>query len=334
MKYVKRLLYLGYYIKTTDWKKFHKFLNFVATNNKVSKSKFVSDSFGSAIRYNISLLEYFMFRFWEKNAEERRQWAGTGFMYEYQRIMNPIQYRNTLLNKAKFLEHNAQFISHRWCVVENDNYESLRFFLDQINGKVVLKNVAGNCGKGVQIVDTSVETAEYIIALARKNDLTLAEEYIYQHKDLMRLSPSGLNTVRIFTQITGDNVVILGCRLRISVNSQVDNLAAGNMAAEIDEKTGVITQAAIYSDITKKPEIQHPITKVAIVGFQVPFWNEIIEKVKAIALHNRENRSIGWDIAVTDSGVDFIEGNHDWCKLVYQLPAGKGFKKELEKYLQ
>lgn len=274
-----------------------------------------------------------MFRFWNKKSVERREWAGTGFMYEYQLLMNPRQSRDVLLDKAKFLKSNSSFISHRWFVVENRDFESLRFFLQNVCGKIVLKNVTGNCGIGVQIVDSSTERLEDIIALAKANNLTLAEEYIFQHKDLMSLSPSGLNTVRIFTQIIGNEVVILGARLRISVNSQVDNLAAGNMAAAIDENTGVITGAAVYSDITKKTETLHPITGVDIVGFQIPHWKEVIEKVRAIALHNKGNKSVGWDIAVTDVGVDFIEGNHDWCKLVYQLPVGKGLKKELEKYV-
>lgn len=334
MKFLKRILYLCYYLLKTDWAKFRKFVRYVNEKDKIPKFLLWTYPFMASVKYNISLLEYFMFRFWEKSACERKQWVGTGFMYEYQLVMNPRKHREILLNKAKFLEYNAQFICHRWFWVQDGNFESLRHFLEQINGKIVLKNVTGNCGMGLHIVDSSVVKIEDIISLARKNKLTLAEEYICQHKELMRLSPSGLNTVRIFTQIVGDDVVILGTRLRISVNSHVDNLAAGNMAAFIDEKTGIITKAAVYSDITKKSEIQHPITKVAIVGFQVPFWSEIIEKVKAIALHNKENRSVGWDIAVTDTGIDFIEGNHDWCKLVYQLPAGKGFKSDLEKYLQ
>jgi hypothetical protein len=333
MKLFNRIIYLGYYIKITDWAQFSKFVRYVSKEKKISKFKLWVSPFIASLKHNVSLLEYFLFRFWEKNADERKQWAGTGFMYEYQLKMNPIKYRSTLLNKAKFLEHNAQFISHRWFIIENDNFESLRPFLEQIKGKVVLKNVVGNCGIGLKVVDSSVEKIEDIISLARKNNLTLAEEYIYQHKDLMRLSPSGLNTVRIFTQVIENHVVILGARLRISVNCAVDNLAAGNMATFIDEKTGIIAHAAVYSDITKKPEMVHPITKVAIEGFQVPLWDLIIEKVKAIALHNKENRSVGWDIAVTDFGVDFIEGNHDWCKLVYQLPAGKGLKKELLKYV-
>lgn len=334
MKIFNRLIYLGYYFKKMNWEKYNRFIDYVNVNYYKSKLNLFCSSVVDSLKYNISPLEYFLFHFWELSPAEKDKWAGTGFMYEYQKIMNPISARGTLLNKGKFLKHNADFITHKWMEIDNGDFEKLRDFIPTVGGKkIVLKNIAGNCGIGVQVVDTSKTSVDDIIKLARTHNLTLVEEFIYQHDDLNKLSPSALNTVRIFTQIVNGNVVILGTRLRISVNSNVDNLAAGNMAAAVDEKTGIIIRPAIYSDITKKPESVHPITGVNIVGFQIPHWDMVIERVKKIALHNKENRSVGWDIAVTNDGVDFIEGNHDWCKLVYQLPVGMGLKNELKKYL-
>lgn len=334
MKTLNRFIYLGYYFKKMNWDKHNRFINYVSKNTGKSKFSLFCNSVTDSIKYNISPLEYYLFHFWELSEDEKDKWAGTGFMYEYQKIMNPLSTRGTLLNKAKFLKNNAEFITHKWLDIEDGDFEKLRPFIESIKGKkIVLKNVTGNCGIGVQVIDTSKVSADEIIRIAKTHNLTLAEEFIYQHDELNRLSPSALNTVRIFTQIVNDKVIILGTRLRISVNSNVDNLAAGNMAAAVDEKTGIITRPAIYSDITKEPESVHPITGVNIVGFKIPNWDLVIKKVKEIALHNKENRSVGWDIAVTNEGVDFIEGNHDWCKLVYQLPIGKGMKNELKKYL-
>jgi len=141
--------------------------------------------------------------------------------------------------------------------------------------------------------------------------------------------------VRIITQLDADDqVLITGCRQRISVDSPVDNLAAGNLVAPIDLETGVINRPAVYSDITKSPETTHPITGVDIVGFQVPFWKECVELSLNAALLHPENRSVGWDIVVTENGPGLIEGNHDWCKLVWQLPVGKGLKHLLDEQLQ
>ena len=86
-------------------------------------------------------------------------------------------------------------------------------------------------------------------------------------------------------------------------------------------------------DITKEEEYQHPVTKTDIVGFTIPFWNDAIDMVIAAALNNKNNRSVGWDVAISESGPELIEGNHNWCKLLWQLPVKKGLKPLLEGYL-
>jgi hypothetical protein len=185
------------------------------------------------------------------------------------------------------------------------------------------------------VVDAKGLDQKSLLRLLKTTGNNLAEEYIVQHPDLMRLSPSGLNTIRIYTQLNAlDELEILGCRIRISINSVVDNMAAGNIAAPIDEKTGIVSGPGVYSDITKPEEDVHPITKTKITGFQVPLWKETLEMVKEAALSFKECRSIGWDIAITEKGPELIEGNHDWCKLVWQLPVKKGLKPVLEKHLE
>ena len=119
----------------------------------------------------------------------------------------------------------------------------------------------------------------------------------------------------------------------LTVYSNVDNLAAGNIAAPIDEKTGKITGLGVYSDISKGPETFQPVIGVEIVGFQVSWWKESLALAKEAALFDKTNRSIGWDIVVTESGPGLIEGNFDWRKLVRQLPVNEGLKSKLVGYL-
>src|SRR5699024_11501854 len=88
--------------------------------------------------------------------------------------------------------------------------------------------------------------------------------------------------------------------------------------------TGVQTCALpIFTNEQKK---YHPITGERIIGFQIPFWERTLEMVKKAAGLYSGNRSIGWDIVITKSGPGLIEGNHDWCKLLWQLPVEKGLK--------
>lgn len=333
---MKRLLYLGYYFKNLDKPKFKKFLNYIVSSEKKSKLSVFSDVINSALKYNVSLLEYFQFGFYKLSPEERKKYAGTGYMYEYQLRMNPKDKREILDDKRLFYKRYKKYVLHTTASLDELKYDNsiAEKLLSGSSEKVVLKVSDGKCGVQVIIVKSSEHTPSSLISLMEKEGYDLAEEYIIQHPDIMALSPSAVNTVRIFTQLNEkDEVELLGCRLRISINSHVDNLAAGNIAAPIDDETGIISGPGVYSDITKAPESIHPVTNVKITGFQIPFWKETIELVKNAAKEHPENRSIGWDIVITEKGPGLIEGNHDWCKLVWQLPVNKGMKPILEKHL-
>jgi hypothetical protein len=332
---VKRFLYLGYYFKQLDWQLMRKFMAFTNKQQNTSKFYLWISVIYNALRYNISLLEYFQFRFFELKTEERMKWAGTGFMYEFQRRMNPPHARKILDNKVLFAKKYKYLIRHQVFGIEEmiNDKKNAEKLLRNTTGKIVLKVVAGKCGKGVEIKNTNEFSADTLIEFMQKHGYDLAEEFIVQHKDMSALSPSAVNTVRIFTQLDNHiHVHILGCRLRISINSPVDNLAAGNAAAPIDEGSGIVSGPAVFSDITKADIDIHPITHTPIVGFQIPFWNETMEMAHKAALMHPENKSIGWDIAITPAGPDLIEGNHDWCKLLWQLPVKKGLKPMLENF--
>lgn len=333
---IKRVLYLGYYYKELDKTKFAKFVNFAREKSGKSKLRIYLEMISSSLKYNISLLEYFQFGFWKISENEKHNWAGTGFMYEYQLKMNPKSCRSKLEDKKIFLETYAPFVKRSFATISQleSDYSLTNKLLSNPSGKVVLKLSTGQVGAEVKVYNVGYFINKSLLEEMKEKNFDLVEEFVIQHPDLMKLSPTALNTVRIFTQLTRDNKVeILGARLRISVNSSVDNMAAGNLAASVDLQSGKVDQAAVYSDITKPTEVAHPITHVPIVGFCVPYWNQVLEIVTKAALHDTSNRSIGWDVAISETGPELIEGNHNWCKILWQLPVNKGLKPLLEKYL-
>ncbi|MFH5886335.1 sugar-transfer associated ATP-grasp domain-containing protein [Halalkalibaculum sp. DA3122] len=287
--------------------------------------------------YNVSILEYFQFRFFELSKQERERWAGMGQMYEYQLKMNPRNSRHILDNKTLFYKHYGDFFIHQVADVEDleNNPELAESILSNPSGKLVFKVSDGKCGAQVKIMNCEGFDRQGLVTFMKENNFGLVEEFIEQHPEMNRLSPSAVNTIRAITQLDDRGEVdILGCRLRISVNSSVDNMAAGNLAAPIDEATGRVSGPAVYSDITKPEQEFHPVTNVKIPGFQVPFWDEVLAMVHEAALAHPQNRSIGWDVVVTDKGPGLIEGNHDWCKLLWQLPVKKGLKSQLMNYVK
>jgi len=331
---VNRLIYFLYYIKITPLSKFRKFLEYAAEQSGKSKQAIFWDSLYSSFKYNISILDYFYFRFYQLNHIERTQWAGTGYLYEYQLCMNPRVNRDLLENKIRFLKYFHPFIKRNYATIEDFsvNIKKIQMMMAHTSGRIVVKGSKGQVGAEVEILQTSAYNVDSLYSYMRSKGYDLAEEFVVQHPAIMELSPSGLNTLRLFTQLFNNKVAFIGASFRISVNSPVDNMAAGNLAAPVDITTGIVIGSGVYSDITKKDEVAHPVTGKKISGFQIPYWKETMEMVISAALLMPENKSIGWDIAITATGPELIEGNHNWCKLLWQLPVKKGLKPMLEKY--
>ncbi len=332
---INRLLYFLYYLKETNRKKFNKFFSEVKEKKQIPAHRILFDIIHACFKYNISILDYFYFRFFELSSEQRELYVGTGYMYEYQLKMNPKGPRRYLQDKILFLHKYSAFIKRSYADISTlkNNFKTAEDILSNKSDKIVLKASKGQIGSQVQVFACSDLTPHKLLQVMDKNDFDLAEEFVVQHPSLMELSPSGLNTIRIITQIHNGNVEFLGARLRISVNSQVDNMAAGNLAAPVDVQKGVVTGPGVYSDITKQDEIIHPSTGIKIKDFKIPFWENVTELARNAALLLPQNRSVGWDIGITNDGPELIEGNHNWCKLLWQLPVKSGLKPELKKYL-
>lgn len=335
---MKRVIYFFYYLKKLNKPLFKKFVRFVKQETNHSTLFLYFDILKNSLKYNISILEYFQFHFYRIKEEEKKEWAGTGYMYEFQKYMNPPKYRYLLEDKTVFDKTYEKYMHHSIVSLNdlNKKKDLANKILTNPSGKIVFKIKNGGCGKGIIVESSSqYKNADELIEFMKKNKFDLVEEFVQQHETINQISSSALNTVRIITQLCSDGSVdIVGCRLRISVNGVTDNLAAGNLAAFIDPETGIIIGKGVYSDITKEDCEIHPVSKKNIIGTQIPFWKETIDLVKEIAIIDKRNRSIGWDLAITSYGPDLIEGNREWCKLLYQLPAKKGMKNTLQKYIK
>ncbi|HRO48266.1 sugar-transfer associated ATP-grasp domain-containing protein [Agriterribacter sp.] len=288
-------------------------------------------------KHNASPLDYFSFNFFDLSEEERATYPCTGFMYEYQLKMNPRKERAVLHDKIKFLELLNDFSGRQWASIAmlKSDKKFATEFLSKAGKKLVLKNSTGGAGKQVEVIEIPSGIPESVIALMEAEHFDLAEHYVIQHDELMRMSPSGVNTVRVVTQYIEGRVIILFAFLRVSVNSSVDNLSVGNygvnFGAAINIETGVISGPGVYLDITKPDVYYHPVTQTPVIGFKIPYWDECKNVVIKVSALTSGNRSVGWDVAITNEGPVLIEGNHNW-NLLSMSPGRKGFKKEFLQY--
>ena len=54
---------------------------------------------------------------------------------------------------------------------------------------------------------------------------------------------------------------------------------------------------------------EHPISKIKIVGYEIPNYDKAINLVKECAKKIPEVKYVGWDVAITDKDAVIIEGN-------------------------
>ena len=146
----------------------------------------------------------------------------------------------------------------------------------------------------------------------------LLEECVVQHRDLMALHPCSVNTCRVITFTHGGRTKVVAAYLRIGNGRYVDNFNNGGMVVPIEEDSGEI----IYPALDKSGRLYdvHPLTGVAIKGFRIPLWDEVIALCEQAGQVVPQVGIVGWDVCVTDNGPLLIEGNDYPGHDIYQLP--------------
>ena len=148
----------------------------------------------------------------------------------------------------------------------------------------------------------------------------LLEEFIVQHPEMARINPSSVNTIRVMTALDkNESAVIIGACLRAGgPNCFVDNFHSGGVAYPIDLDLGMVTSAGKNNTSLDRYTV-HPSTGVAMIGFKVPHWADIMEQTIKAANKIPEIPIIGWDIAITQDGIEFVEANIGADPTVVQL---------------
>ena len=161
----------------------------------------------------------------------------------------------------------------------------------------------------------------------------IIQERIVQHPQMNKLCSTSLNTIRFQTVITeNDEIIAFGAGVRMGrEGSYVDNWAKGGIFVGIDMNTGKLLKKGFIKPPYGTVVTQHPDNALVFEGFEIPYFKEAIEMAKI--LHSKLYRvhSVGWDIAITEGGPVFIEGNSLWEISLIQAAHG-GLKKQIEKY--
>lgn len=276
----------------------------------------------------VSYSEYaYQYEFYNKTEVERNEFVSRMKMGYYYRMYTPGPAKFVFRTKPKFLTIFNKYIHREWLYVPEVSFEEFERLITSYD--CIVKPCDESLGKGIFKIykDSDHKNDRQLYNNCVVNKM-LVEECIESCDELKALHPESLNTIRVVTVSNNKNAEVFGSFLRMGMgDSIVDNAHAGGVFAQINIKDGTIESDGI--DTNGNRYVCHPDSGIKLKGFQIPYWNEIVETC-CEAAKLTQNTINGWDVAINSKGViEFVEGNHRPDFDVMQSPLQIGVKKKI-----
>lgn len=193
-------------------------------------------------------------------------------------------------------------------------------FLARHDGTFFVKDVLGERAQGVFRITLrqgklflGEESVLPDVLKSRLSPLSILQEPVQQHPVLSAMNPAAVNTLRLVTVRAGKQIEPLAAMLRLGAGSGVcDNLAEGGLAVGVNLTDGTLMRWGFFKPGFGKRTDRHPRTGFVFEQVPLPFFRESVEAACCLHRFFYGTHSIGWDIAITEEGPTFLEGNNSW----------------------
>ena len=334
---MSRLQFFWHRLVRMDWKAMWKTTGLLKKRSGKSRLWLLIDMLKCAVKYNAGYMDYKIAQMYKLNDEQRKTVITRGISNEIVRRMNPKEYWHFFDDKAQFNELFKEFIPRKWILTNEDTDKDELYALCRNSTQLIWKPLEGSSGQGIKkyTPEDWKDGPEAFLAKMNADGKGILEEMVIQHPKMSSLCPTSVNTCRIATLLGDKQQGIVYAFLRIGNGKVMDNVDCGGMAARIDLDTGRLL--TVGADKQGNTFIKHPITNTSIIGFTIPYW----EEAKAMCLKASEKvpemRFIAWDVAITEKGPTFIEGNsfpsHAVPQFAAHYPDGIGILPEFRKFI-
>lgn len=237
--------------------------------------------------------------------------------------------------------HNIGIISNNEIYLfDSKKQESIDLYVKSNNIDAFIKKIDGECADGVfpmKIKDRQVivdgKTSDNWKEIFKNGVYLLQNRITAQHPAISAIYPHSINTIRLVTVINPktNKPEVFSALLRVGASgSNVDNWAVGGLAIGIDLSTHKLKKYGFYKPGFGLKTERHPDTDIVFESYTIPFMEDAVSMALAFHSRLRTVHSIGWDIAITESGPCFVEGNDNWEISLMQVP-NKGYDDEFKR---
>ena len=319
-----------------DWKAMWKTTALLKQRSGKSRLWLLCDMIRCGFKYNAGYMDYKIAAMYNLNDEQRKTVITRGLSNTIVRRMNDKAYWHHFDDKTQFNALFSEWIPRRWMLIdENTTPDQLAAMMDL--PQLIGKPLEGSSGQGIlRFTPEDWQSGPVVfLQLLRDKNIGILEEMVVQHPVMASLCPTSVNTCRIATLLGDKQQGIVYAFLRIGNGKVVDNVDCGGMAARIDLESGMLK--TVGADKAGNTFDKHPMTGTPIVGFTIPYWEEAKQMCLDAAQKVPQMRFVAWDVAITENGPTFIEGNsfpsHAVPQFAAHYPDGIGIMTEFRKFI-
>ena len=334
---MSRVQYFWKRLKKMDWKAMWKTTGLLKKRSGKGRIWLLTDMLRCGIKYNAGYIDYKIAQMYKLNDEQRKTVITRGISNDIVRRMNPKEYWHTFDDKTEFNTFFSEWIPRKWIRIDDSTSTEDLYALCRNFSQLIGKPLEGSSGVGIQKYTEAdwKDGPEAFLAKLKADGIGILEEIVVQHPRMASLCPTSVNTCRIATLLGDKQQGIVYAFLRIGNGKVMDNVDCGGMASRINIETGKL--CTVGADKQGNTFIKHPMTDTTIIGFQIPFWEEAKKMCMEAAMKIPQMRFIAWDVAITEKGPTFIEGNsfpsHAIPQFAAHYPDGIGILPEFEKFI-
>ena len=177
---------------------------------------------------------------------------------------------------------------------------------NNLDNAVIKPSLEGHWGVGVELFHSEngyipeLNTSLQDLFLQYKKNFIIQEKF-EQHPDLAKLNPTSVNTIRVLSYRSNNEIKILYAVIRIGRKGKVvDNETSGGIKADIDLQTGRIKGVAFGNPQEKT--MPQTDSGVVLDNYLIPKFPSVLEFVKSLHERLPYFNLIGWDISVDKNG--------------------------------
>lgn len=272
--------------------------------------------------------EYFLYGFPGLSDEEKRQYVGDiERVFLCARLYSANESGMLFMDKLATYERFSDYFKRDAMGVRDlSDKESFHAFVAR-HPRFIVKPTGSSRGNGIRLVaiesipGKTDEEFDRILSEAP----CIVEECISQAPEMARFHPESVNTIRYATFLDKGELTVLASFVKLGRgDSVVDNGGAGGFLAAVDETTGIISTPG-RSEHGEVFSV-HPDTGVAILGAQIPAWNELRSLAAELAEALPDQKYVGWDFAYSDKGWVLVEGNSGGQFVGPQISMQRGMR--------